>query len=491
MKNKFNVMRSNIIYIYAFSLSFLLVSCGVTKDYEKPEVNTEALFRNENAAEVEVPEAPLMQWDQFFSDPYLLNYIEEGLTENYSLKNAIQRVNSANALLKQSKKAFLPSLEGNASVAKSRLSYTQGFGFIKDVTQYDLGISTSWEADVWGKLSSAKRASLAALLQTQASKQAIESQLVANIAINYYQLIALDKQLETLEETAENRKFYVATMKKLKSSNMVNGAAVVQSEANQYEAELLIPDVKQQIREIENALSILLARKPGEIQRSGFDDFAEMNMPELSIGDPADLMANRPDVMQAELEYRRAFELTNVARTQFYPSFGLSGSAGFSSFEWDDLFTKNIGLFGNIAAGLMQPIFNKGINKANLATAKAEQQIAFNNFQEALLDAGKEVSDAVFAFKTANSKISKRALQLEALNKSVDYTKKLLQYNSQTNYTDVLTAEQSLLRAEINNINDVLAEKLALIDLYKALGGGWNSEKAEITSEENKNQVKN
>jgi len=238
-------------------------------------------------------------------------------------------------------------------------------------------------------------------------------------------------------------------------------------------------------------LSILLARKPGEIQRSGFDDLAEMNMPELSIGDPADLMANRPDVMQAELEYRRAFELTNVARTQFYPSFGLSGSAGFSSFEWDDLFTKNIGLFGNIAAGLMQPIFNKGINKANLATAKAEQRIAFNNFQNALLNAGKEVSDAVFAFKTANSKISKRALQLEALNKSVDYTKKLLQYNSQTNYTDVLTAEQSLLRAEINNINDVLAEKLALIDLYKALGGGWNSEKAEIISEENKNQVKN
>ena len=276
----------------------------------------------------------------------------------------------------------MPSLEGNASVAKSRLPYSQGFGFIKDVKQYDLGISTSWEADVWGKLSSAKRASLASLLQTQASKQAIESQLVGNIAINYYQLIALDKQLETLEETAENRKFYVATMKKLKSSNMVNGAAVVQSEANQYEAELLIPDVKQQIREIENALSILLARNPGEIQRSGFEDLAEMNMPSLSIGDPADLMANRPDVMQAELEYSRAFELTNEARTQFYPSFGLSGSAGFSSFEWDDLFTENIGLFGNIAAGLMQPIFNKGINKANLATAKAEQQIAFNKFSE-------------------------------------------------------------------------------------------------------------
>ncbi len=472
-------MKRYTLFIYVIGVALLMGSCKVTKEYEQPEAETDGLYRTDDQ-KIENKDtstsAPELPWNTFFPDDLLQQHIEEALSNNYDLKIAIQRMSSASAMLEQSKKAFLPSLQGYASVSRSRLAYPQGFGFVKDVTQYDLGISTSWEADIWGKLSSAKRARLAGLLQTEASQKAIKSALIANVAINYYQLIALDEQLEILKETASNRKDYVTTMKKLKNSNVVDGSAVVQSEANQYVAELAIPDIERQIRETENALSVLLGRKPGPVERKAFEELRKDTEIAFALGVPADLMANRPNVIQAELAYRSAFELTNVARTQFYPSLSITGGAGFSSFEWDDLFTENIGLFGNIAAGLVQPIFNKGINKANLKTAEAQQQIALYDFQHTLLEAGKEVSDALFAYQTASSKTETRELQLEALHKSVEYTKKLLQYNSQTNYTDVLTSEQNLLAAEVGNINDILERKIALVNLYKALGGGWSEE---------------
>jgi outer membrane protein TolC len=336
-------------------------------------------------------------------------------------------------------------------------------------TTYQFGISASWEADIWGQLSSAKRVAFANLLQTDAAKRAIQTQLIADIANNYYTLLALDKELEITNTAVQYRIKDVETMKALKEGAVVTGAAVVQSEANRYSAEVAIPDILRSIRETENALDLLLGRPSGPINRIKLDDELQTN--NLQTGIPAQLLKNRPDVQQAEYNFRSAFENTNLARTYFYPQFTITASGGFSNLKLQDFFINSI--FYNIAAGLTQPIFNQGINKARLKIAQAQQLEAMYNFQQTMLTAGGEVSNALYAYQTATDKDGARGRQIAALAKSVDYTQQLLRFSSATNYIDVLTSEQSLLAARLNGVNDRLQQLQAIVNLYRALGGGW------------------
>ena len=322
---------------------------------------------------------------------------------------------------------------------------------------------------MWGKLASAKRAAFANLLQSDAAKRAVQTEVIASIASYYYQLLSLDQQLAITEQTLRNRTEEVETVKALKESAVVTGAAVVQSEANQYQAEVLIPDIKRLIRETENALSILLARTPGAIKRTS--QVEQINYPDLQTGVSSLLLKNRPDVQAAEFGFRAAFENTNLARTYFYPQLTLTAEGGASSLNITNLF--NMSVFYNIIGGLTQPIFNKGQNKARMHIAQAQQQEAYYAFQKSLLTAGVEVSDALYAYQAAVEKQQSRSNQVHALEKAVDYTKELLSYSSATNYTDVLTSEQSLLAAQLSGVNDRLQQQLAIVDLYRALGGGW------------------
>jgi NodT family efflux transporter outer membrane factor (OMF) lipoprotein len=332
-----------------------------------------------------------------------------------------------------------------------------------------MGLRATWEADIWGKLKSAKRGALATLLQSEAARRAVQTQLIADISGRYFTLLALDQQLQVLEQTVNNRKTDVRTMKALKAANVVTGAAEVQSEASQYAAEVAIPRLQKQIRETENSLNVLLARPSSAVRRSSLNE--QRLLTDLKTGIPVQLLQNRPDVKQAEYAFMAAFEATNVARKLFYPSITLTANGGFTSFSLKDWLTPD-GLFGNIAAGIAQPIFNKGANKARLATAQAAQQEAALNFQQSLLKAGEEVSNALFAYQTAERQQEIRVKQLAALEKSVDFTKKLLRYSSATNYTDVLTSEQNLLAAQMEDIDDKLQQWQAVIALYRSLGGG-------------------
>jgi multidrug efflux system outer membrane protein len=255
----------------------------------------------------------------------------------------------------------------------------------------------------------------------------------------------------------------------LKEGDVVNGAAVVQSEANRYAAEVAIPDIKRSIRETENALDILVGRTPGVLNRGKLDD--QKPITDLQTGIPAQLLKNRPDVQQAEYSFRTAFENTNAARTYFYPQFTITASGGFSNLTLKDFFVNSV--FYNIAAGLTQPIFNQGINKARLKTAQAQQLEAMFNFQQTILTAGQEVSNALYAYQSGVEKDTSRTKQIAALTKAVDYTQQLLRYSSATNYTDVLTSEQSLLAAQLSAVNDRLQQLQAIVNLYRALGGGW------------------
>lgn len=452
-------------YIWLLALLTLAAACRITQPYQSPEMNVDGLYRDQQNGDTNTIAA--RPWQSFFTDTLLQQLITRGIRENLDLRIAMQRIIAAQAALKQSKLAFLPDVNASASVKQSRLAFPQGYGLITSATQYDVNMAASWEADIWGKLRSGKRAAQAALLGTVAAQQAVKSSLVADIAAAYYSLLALDQQLLVLQQTLANRAEDVSSMKELKASGVVNGAAVVQSEANQYAAAVAIPDVKRQIRETENALSILLALPPGPIARGSM---ATQQLPQdLSAGVPAQLLQYRPDVKAAEYAFRNAFENTNIARTAFYPSLSITAAGGFTSFDFSKWFT-DAGLFGNVIGGLTQPIFNRGQNKARLTTAQAKQQEALYNFSKTMLTAGKEVSDALYSLTSAGEKKESREKQLASLEKAVDFTKELLRYSSSTNYTDVLTSEQNLLSAQMGRINDQLQQWQAVIALYRALG---------------------
>ncbi|WP_131537723.1 efflux transporter outer membrane subunit [Pedobacter nototheniae] len=452
--------------------TILTLSACVTQKYNRPQVKSENLYRDQNTTDTAT--IANLQWKSLFSDTTLQSLIQQGIDENLDLKQAIERIKIAEATLQQSRAALLPSLQGDLSVtdakqSKAALNFPAGVNIDLETQTYKAQLSTSWEADIWGKLSSAKRGAYATLLQSDAAKRAVQTQLIANIANNYYSLLALDKQLAITEQTIKIRQTDVETMKALKEGAIVNGAAVVQSEANLYAAQVTLPDLKRSIKETENALSILLARGPGSINRTSLDQ--QVPFTNLQTGVSAQLLQNRPDVIAAELGFRAAFENTNVAKTYFYPALTLTASGGLSSLQLKDFFSNSV--FYNLVGGLTQPIFAKGQNKARLKTAQAQQQQAFYTFQQTLLTGGQEVSNALYAYQTADEKEVTRTKQVASLTKAVDFTKELLRYSSSTNYTDVLTSEQSLLTAQLSSINDRLQKLQSIVNLYRALGGGW------------------
>lgn len=466
-----------MIKIYKYSLIGLLLttvfySCRVTKPYQRPNAGNVLLYRDQNGTDTITIAS--MHWEQLFTDTALQSLIREGLANNLDLKTAIQKIAEAQAALIQAKGAIIPSLSGYADAAHSKqsaaaLNFPAGLNINTSTTTYQLGLSSSWEADVWGKLKSAKKAALANFLESDAARRAVQTQLIADIANNYYSLLALDRQLELTRQALEYRKKDFETMKSLKEADVVNGAAVVQSEANRYAAEVAVPDLKRNIRETENALDLLLGRPPGPVARGKLDQ--QHPVANLQTGIPAQLLQNRPDVQQAELAFRVAFENTNAAHAYFYPQFTITASGGFSNLILKDFFVNSV--FYNIAAGLTQPIFNQGVNKARLKIAQARQMEALNSFRQSLLIAGGEVSNALYAYQTGVEKDTARTKEVAALTKAVDYTEQLLRYSSATNYTDVLTSEQALLAAQLNGVGDKLQQLQAIVNLYRALGGGW------------------
>src|SRR5579871_1088075 len=456
-------------YIWAtlfIKATLILNACKVVQPYQQPsDAVSNQLYRDSSKNDTTNNIANI-SWKEMFTDTLLQKLVQEGINNNLDLKVAMARIKTAAANFKQSKLALLPSVDANATAGFQRVPSTQ-FGFPES---FLLGITTSWEADIWGKLGSAKRAALASLLQSDSYKRAVQTQLIADIVTNYYSLMAYDAQLHITERTVDNRIKEVETMKVLKESNVVTGAAVVQSEANRYSVEITIPDLKQNIRETENTLSILLGKTPDTILRTSLEQ--QTVATNLATGVPAQLLANRPDVQQAEYQLRNSFEMINVARTYFYPSFTITGASGFSATSLSQLFDP-VSFFANITGGLLQPVFEQGRNKQRLAVAKANQEEYLNTFRKTILVAGQEVSNALYSYKAASEKESLRTQQISYLQKSVDYTKELLKYSSATNYTDVLTSEQSLLAAQLASVNDKLQQLTAVVNLYRSLGGGW------------------
>ena len=454
------------IKLITLSVSCLLLSsCGIYTTYERPsDINTDGLYGqdlNEEAVAVDTASIASLSWRELFTDSHLQTLIEHALQSNTDLLSAQQRIKEAEATLSSAKLAYLPSFMltpqgGVSSFDKSKGSWT-----------YTGIASASWEIDIFGKLTNAKRRSKALYLQSLEYEQAVSTSLIANVANLYYTLLMLDEQYRISEETAVNWRESVRTMRAMMAAGMTNEASVSQSEANCRQVEASLLDLKQQIKEVENSLSILLGEVPGGIERGHLagQDFPE----DLTVGVPLQLLSRRPDVKSAELSLVSAFYSTNAARSAFYPSITLSGTAGWTNSAGNMIINPGKLLLSAVGA-LTQPLFNKGLNIAQLKIAKAQQEEAKLAFQQALLNAGSEVNNALTQVQTARGKTELRTGQITSLENAVRSTQLLMQHGTST-YLEVLTAQQSLLSAQLTQVADRFDEIQGIINLYQALGG--------------------
>lgn len=455
-------MKMKFAY-YTFILLWavcLMTGCSIYKPYSRPEVQTEGLYRDLEETK-DTASIATLGWRNLFSDKNLQALIDKGLERNTDLRVAHTRVKAAEAVLMNARLSYLPSV---VLAPDGSISGTEG---AKAIKTYNLAASASWEIDLFGKVTNAKREALAALEGSRAYRQAVETQLIATIANSYYMLLMLDRQLIISEQTLINWKETEHSIEALKRAGKSNDAAVLQAKANRLALEASVVSIRKSIRETENGLSALLADTSHDIMRGALQ---KQQFPDtLSAGLPIQLLANRPDVRQAEWNLAQAYYATNAARSAFYPSLTLSGSTGWTNNVGGVVVNPGSWLFSAVGS-LMQPLFNKGTNIANLRQAKARQEEALLLFQQSLLDAGKEVNNALTRWQSARIRMDYVNQQIMTLQEAVRKTELLMQHTS-TNYLEVLTARQRLLEAELTQAQDKFEEIQGVIDLYHAVGG--------------------
>ncbi|MBP1618725.1 MAG: efflux system, outer rane lipoprotein, NodT family [Bacteroidetes bacterium] len=458
----------------ASSLAF--TSCGVMNKYKTPKVDTENLYRDNTSTDSTT--IADIAWKDYFSDTILQGYISEALTNNYDMLIASERIKQAEAQLGQARAAYLPSVALTGEVEQTRLSNADpltGTPMPKNTLayhteSYSLGIAASWELDLWGKMNRQSKAKYASMLSSYAGRNLVQTNLIASIASSYYSLLALDQQLQVTKEMIVLMEGSLETTLALQEAGMANGAAVEQTRATLNSTKATVPDLESSIRQTENAICTMLGRVPSHLVRSSLNE--QHVATQLTLGVPAQMLARRPDVQQAELSFRSAFELTNAAQASFYPSITLSsGIIGYSITNGLGNFFKAENLFSNIVAGLTQPIFAKKQLITQYKVAKADQQAALLTFRKTVLSAGQEVSDILYTYESSLKKNEIRNVQVEAEKKSVDYTKDLMQAG-EANYLEVISAQQGLLNSQLSQINDKLQQLQASSNLYRALGGG-------------------
>ena len=447
----------------------MMSSCHIYKSYDRPDnIEASGIYRDPVLAMdtlvADTANMVNLSWKEVFTDTKLQALIEEGLANNVNMQAAILRVKEAKVLMTSARLSYLPSI----NLAPQGAITTHGD--VKGVKSYQLPAVASWEVDFFGKILNSKRGQEALYLKSQYGQQAVRSQLICGIANVYYSLLMLDRQENITTRTAAVFKENVRALEAMKQAGYVNETAIAQMRAASHQVEAQLLDLKRQVRETENSLAVLLARAPQHIDRSTLEE--QVLPTDLSAGIPIDLLENRPDVKIAEMTLANAYYKTNQARSAFYPSLKISGMVGWTN--GSGLVVHNPGdLILQAMASLTQPIFNNGKLVANLKVSKAEEEIARMNYQQAILQAGKEVSDALFLYETTHKKMVEDEGRVDQLQKAQTYTKALFQSGEST-YLEILAAEQALLSAEISQVADKFQCMQAVVNLYSALGGGKN-----------------
>lgn len=439
----------------------MMSSCGLYTKYERADMHfVDSLYRRMSVPSDSVSTASV-SWDRIFTDSLLQEWIRLGLQYNTDLNVARLRVEEAEASLLSARGALLPGVSASASGGVYPGSFS-------------IGVNASWEADIFGTHRNAKRKAQAAVEQSEAYRQAVQTQLVATIANNYYTLLMLDEQLKISKRTLDTWEENIRTLEALKRAGKTNEAAVLQAKANRLSVEADALTIEKKILAMENSLCALLGLVPMPIERSSLE---EQKLPaSLSAGIPAELLSRRPDVRQAELALEQTFYSVNVAKGAFYPNLTLSGSLGWTSGNGSIVLDPG-SLITNLVASLAQPIFDRA-NKARLQAAKAQHEQAAYLFRQSLLDAGVEVNNALTMWQTAKKRVEIHKKQIVNLQAAVWNTQLLMKHGN-TNYLEVLTAQKNLLNAELTEASDRLDEILSVVNLYHALGGGYSSEVTE------------
>lgn len=462
-------MKKQIITLLAAPL--LLSGCGIYTKYKPVADVPENLYGTEAAASGDslspaVPEDSLglgsMDWRMLFTDSYLQALIEQGLQNNTDYRSAQLRVKEAEATLLSAKLAFLPSL------ALAPQGTVSSFDTHKATQTYSLPVTASWELDIFGRMRNAKKQARALLAQSEDYRQAVRVQLIAGIANTYYTLLMLDEQLAISQQTEEAWKETVASTRALMNAGLADEAAVSQMEGSYYQVRTSVLDLKEQINQVENSLALLLAETPRRYERGTLE--GQQFPAEFSVGIPVRMLSCRPDVRSAERTLEAAFYGTNAARSAFYPSITLSGSAGWTNSAGTMII--NPGKFLASAVGsLTQPLFARGQLLGQLKIAKAQQEEAELAFRQALLNAGSEVNNALTAYQVSKEKSDLLDKQVASLQTALKSTSLLMEHGT-TTYLEVLTARQTLLGAQLSQTANRFTEIQSIINLYQALGGG-------------------
>lgn len=453
--------------IIMVSAAALLSGCGIYGKYERPEVDAAGIVRDvtsntDTLAVTDTTSFGNLPWKSVFTDPALQSLIEKGLENNTDLLNAALNVKMVEAQLMAAKLAFVPSFTFSP---QGTISSWDGN---KATKTYSLPVNASWSIDLFGNLLNQKRSAQMALLATKDYQLVVKTNLIANVANAYYTLLMLDKQLEIVNNMVGLTKETWDMMKLQKDFKGGKETSVQSAEANYYLVLAQAADLKRQIRETENSLSLLLGQRAQYIERGKIDD---QNLPvEFSTGVSLQMLNNRPDVHYAEMTLAQCFYNTQAARSKFYPNITISGSGAFTNSAGAGIVNPGKWLLSAVGS-LVQPIFQNGQLIAGLKVAKAEQEQAYNTWQNAVLSAGSEVSNALVLYNSSDEKSKLEAKQVESLRKNVEYTKDLFQSAGST-YLEVITAQQSLLNAELAKVQDDFYKMQAVVNLYYALGGG-------------------
>ncbi|MCM1176184.1 MAG: efflux transporter outer membrane subunit [Clostridium sp.] len=449
--------------LYLIMCTALVSSCSIYRKYQRPEgLPTDSLYRgNPAVAENDTTSFGSMPWQELFLDGQLQELIAYGLENNRDIQVAMLRVEQAQAGLKAARLAYIPSL---SFTPQGAIKSTDG----NTVKTYEIPVQASWEVDIFGKLTNAKRSAQAQLLQQKAYRQAVRSQLIASIATGYYSLLMLDEQLNISQSNIDIWKEQIRTLEAKQKIGESNAYAVSQARANFYQLEAAHNVLQRRQREAENSLCTLLGMPSRPISRG---TLLEQEFPEqFKTGLPLRLLSNRPDVVQAEMALASAYYSTNMARSAFYPNINLGGSVGWTN-ALGQAISNPGGLILSAVASLAQPIFQRGQLVSNLRISKAEEEIARLNYRQAILNAGQEVNDALYATESSRKDLESHELQQKELERTVR-TAELLYMTSNVTYLEVLTARQSLLNAQLNVASDRFTCLQSIISLYHALGGG-------------------
>lgn len=458
--------RSNIIAI--MSATVLMSSCGLYNKYERPDVNTSGLVRdvvsaNDTLAVTDTTSFGDLPWRSVFTDTRLQSLIETGLEHNVDLLNAALNVKMVEAQLTVAKLAFVPSF---TFTPQGTISSWDGN---KATKVYSLPVNASWSVDLFGNLLNQKRSAQMALLATKDYQLVVKTNVIAGIANMYYTLMMLDRQLEIVTDMEGLTKDTWEKMKFLKENKIGYRSTSVQSaESNYYSVLAQKEDLKRQIREVENSMSLLIGQPAQTIARGKID---EQSLPaEFSTGVGLQLLANRPDVHYAEMTLAQCFYDVQTARSRFYPNITISGSGAFTNNSGGGIVNPGKWLLSAVGS-LVQPIFQNGQIVAGLKVAKYKYEQAYNTWQNAILSAGSEVSNALVMYNSSDEKSRIEAKQIEVLRKNVEDTRDLMASSGST-YLEVITAQQALLNAELAKVADDFNKMQAVVSLYSALGGG-------------------